>query len=405
MANTNELQSRYTAIFGKSGFLNKHNIDRRDEIELLGLSTLSGVDLLFLGDPGVGKTWAIELLMDCLTDMKLFTHLLAKDMSADELLGPRSLSALKEDRIQRMTAGFLPEANYAYLDEIFKASPPMLNPMLDLLANRVLKMGGVTKDCGQLIAVFMSSNELPDREDLMAFRDRIGVTKMVAPVRTAEGRRAVTDLQLDFQSHGLDLSKVEPLALTDIELIRDEIRAIDVPNEIRDMMGEAQQKWLDAGHPPSLRRVGQMWKMVKAHAWAAGHDQASADDLLPCQYMAFNSLDHAASARAVILEFASAFTRKAERLKQSLEPVLASMEELRVKIDAAANDADREALMDGGLKFLRELRKLRTAGKSQIAEGEKQGQDVSSLEGVLAEVERSYEWGLTALTGTDEDAT
>src|ERR1035437_1391826 len=127
---TTELQSRYATIFSKDGFLNEQNIDRREEVELLGLATLSGVDMLLLGDPGVGKTWMIELLTNaCLTDMELFTHLLAKDMSADEILGPRSLSALKEDRIRRMTAGYLPDANYAYLDEIFKASPPMLNPL------------------------------------------------------------------------------------------------------------------------------------------------------------------------------------------------------------------------------------------------------------------------------------
>lgn len=401
---TPALHARYEAIFGKDGILDQHNIERREEIELLGLSVIAGVDALFLGDPGVGKTWMIELLVDhCLTEMSLFTHLLAKDQSADEVLGPRSLSALKEDRIARMTEGYLPDANFAYLDEIFKASPPMLNPLLDVLANRVLKMGGQVKDCSQLVTVLMSSNELPDREDLQAFRDRIGITKMVQPVRTAEGRRAVTDLQLTFQHEGINTEGLEPLTLSEIEQIRDEARQIVVPDAVREMMGQAQQKWLEAGHPPSLRRVGQMWKVIKAHAWAAGRGEVNADDLLPCQHMAFNQLDHQQSARAVILEFASAFTRKAERLKQSLEPVLAQMSELREQIDAAESAGDKEALMDSGFKFLRQLRKLQKDSKQQIKEGQGQGQDVGPLEDVLKEIDSAYSWAEGALTGTEDE--
>src|SRR5947209_212178 len=161
---TSPLLYKYADIFGPDGFLNKHNVERREEIELLGLSTIGGVDLLFLGDPGVGKTWVSELLVnECLVDMSLFTHLLAKDMSADELLGPRDIMAMKSGKIARLMDGYAPTANFCYWDEVFKASPPLLNPMLDLLANRLLKVGGQVVDCSHLITILMSSNDLPDR--------------------------------------------------------------------------------------------------------------------------------------------------------------------------------------------------------------------------------------------------
>ena len=401
---TTGLQSRYASIFGKDEFLDKLNVDRREEIELLGLATLSGVDTLLLGEPGVGKTWMIEALIEhCLVDMRLFSTLLAKDMSADEVLGPRSLTAMKEDKIARITAGFLPEAHYGYLDEVFKASPTLVNPLLDLFANRVLKVGGVKLDCSQLRAIFMSSNELPDREDLMAFRDRIGITKVVLPVRTQEGRREVTDIQLGYQREGIDTNGIEPLTLAELDLIRDEVRAVDVPEAVRDMMCEAQQKWLENGHPPSQRRIGQMWRVVKSHAWAAGRNQVCADDLLPCQHMAFNNLDHAESARSVILEFASAFLRKAERLKQALEPIVAQMEQLKSEVDAAGSEKEKDDLMNGGFSLLRDLRRLRKEGKEQLKDGQKQGHDVSTLEAVLDEVGKAADWTERALTGTDDD--
>lgn len=384
-------------------FLERHNVERKDEIDLLLTSVLARVDALFLGEPGVGKTYMIELLVQhCLTDMNMFSHLLAKDMSADEVLGPRDIMAMKEGKIRRITEGYLPEAHVGYLDEVFKASPPMLNPLLDLTANRILKMGGEVKQCEQLIAIVMSSNELPDREDLQAFRDRIGITKLVEPVRTAEGRRAVTDLQLDQQARGVDTAGLEPLTLGEIELIRDEVHTITVPNPIREMMGDAQQKWLEAGHAPSQRRIGQMWRVIKAHAWMAGRNEVSADDLIVCQHMAWNRPDDVKSARSIILEFATAFTRKAEELRQAMEPILSGMDELRANVDAAEDEAAKDALIEQGFKLLRQMNKLKQKAVRQIADGEEQGQDVTTLKEVQAEIERSHSWAESVLSATDE---
>ncbi len=394
-----ERLARVTGIFNGGGLLDKHNVERKESIELLKLSTLSGVDALFLGEPGVGKTWVIELLckFGFADDVGLFTHLLAKDQSADEVLGPRSLTAFKEDRIARMVEGYLPTAHYAYLDEVFKASPPMLNPLLDLLANRVLKMGGKTLPCGQLISILMSSNELPDREDLQAFRDRIGITYVVEPVKTPQGRREVTDIQLDFQSGGIDTTEVEPLTLGDIEAIRAEVQMVEVPDAIRDMMGDAQQKWLEAGHPPSQRRIGQMWKVIKAHAWAAGRQQVSADDLLPCQHMAFNLLDDARTAREVVLEFASKFTRKAERLRQAWEPLVADMQDFRQKIAQVTDAEVKSDLYKTGVDFMAKLRRVEREAKEMITEGERQGQDVSPAKDILEEIQKANQWAQDAL--------
>lgn len=398
---TTDLHTRFVAV---QDFLRRHNIERDEDIELLLLSVISGVDALFLGEPGVGKTHMIELLVKHgLSDMTMFTHLFAKDQSADEVLGPRDIMAMKNGSIARLTNGYMPDANVAYADEVFKASPPMLNPLLDLLANRVLKVGGNVKDCSQLIAIVMSSNELPDREDLQAFRDRIGITKVVQPVQTPEGRRAVTDLQLDMQVNGIDATGVTPLTLDDVHAIQTEAKAVGVNEACRQIMVDAQQKWLEKGHAPSQRRIGQMWKVVKAHAWAAGRTEVVADDFMVCQHLAWNHPDHARSAREVIIEFASQFTRKAARFRETMEPIMHSMEELRVKLDATADESEKMNLMNEGFKFLRQLRELNRDVKQEIKAGDAAGQDVSSLRELATEVAKLDKWAVGALTGDDED--
>lgn len=402
MSTTPEL-AKYLSIFGVDGFLRKHNIERNEEAEILGLATVSGVDTLFLGDPGTGKTWLIELMVnECLSDMELFSILMSKDMSADEVLGPRNVMAMRDGKIERLMDGFAPRANFAYWDEVFKSSPPLVNPMLDLMANRVLKVGGHVHDCSQLIAIFMSSNELPDREDLMAFRDRIGLTKFVEPVKTPEGRRAVTDIQLDFQAAGLNTAGVDPLTLSDVRAIRAQLRQIVVGDAVRDTMVEAQQRWFEAGHPPSQRRIGQMWKMAKARAWANGRTEVTADDLIISQHMAWNHPDHQKSAREAILDLVSVYTRKAARTREAMEPIVASMEALKTQLDAAGNSADMDDLLAEGFKFLQQLRRLRRETKDQVTEGKSAGQDTTMLESVLADINRYEAWANTALSGGEE---
>lgn len=397
-----KLHRKYLGIFGPDGFLNRNNVERREETEILGICLIAGIDPIFLGDPGVGKTYIIELMTDhCITGAKLFTHLFAKDQSANEVLGPPDVMAMKAGKQLRLVEGYLPTAHVGYGDEIFKSSPPMLNPLLDILANRVLKMGGSVLQCGQLIMFVMSSNELPDREDLQAFRDRIALTKFVDPVRTPEGRRAVTDLQLDQQAHGINKSGLDPLTLDDIIAIRDSAKRITVPDTVREMMTVAEAKWAEKGHSPSKRRVGQMWKAVKAHAFHNNRDTVIADDLIICQHMAWNHPDHAASAREVVLEFASQFTRHANRIREAMEPVVHDLEDMRVKYDAAAEE-DKDDILNPAYKLMRQLRGMKKEAVDLVKQGNDTGQDTSMLQQVLGEITKSYDWAEMALTGADE---
>jgi MoxR-like ATPase len=401
---TSQLHARFDAIFNpKTGFLARNNVERTEEIELLAIAIISGIDLLFLGDPGVGKTWLIELLTDyCIDAAELFTHLLAKDQSVSELLGEKDVMAMKEGRTARITAGSLIEANLAYLDEIFKGSPPMLNPLLDIFAKRQLKIGGKVIDCSQLITILMSSNELPDREDLQAFRDRIAITKVVQPVQTPEGRKSVSLIQLGYDVDGIDSTDLEPLTLDDIKTIRDAARAIPVPEPVLEKMGELEQKCLEAGFMVSQRRKRDIWRAMRSRAWLRGRDTVVMDDFLVAEHMAWSLPDHHKPARDIVTDLASKFTRKARRLREAMEAVRAEMAKLEQ--DAAKLDeAERRDKMGEGWQFATQLKKLLDEGKDQITEGEAEGEDVSVTREVVAEIKSYHKWVVGYLSGTDDD--
>ena len=68
-----------------------------------------------------------------------FSILLTKFTTVEEVMGPVSLTALKADKYVRVTTGKLPEADYAYCDEVFKASSAILNTLLRVLNERAVR--------------------------------------------------------------------------------------------------------------------------------------------------------------------------------------------------------------------------------------------------------------------------
>lgn len=402
IAAPSDLLDRFQSI---RDFLKRYNVERDEEIELMLLAMIAPNDLLFLGDPGVGKTWAIELLTEhCITGADLFTHLCAKDQSAGEILGERDPMALKQGRVARITDGMLPTAHFAYLDEIFKSSPPMLNPLLDIYAKRQLKIGGKTHDCKQLITIFMSSNELPDREDLMAFRDRIAITKFVQPVKTPEGRRAVSMIQLGApEVADVDTTGLVPLTLDEIQTIRKQVRGIQVSDAVLDTMGEIEQQCLEAKHPISQRRKGSIWKMVKAHAWARGGDSVRPDDFMIAEHMLWNLASDVESAHNIVLRYANRFMRRAKALREELEPIMADMDQLKQQLDDADTREAKLSVQQSGYHFMQKLESLKDKARDYMKEGEYEGQDISDLRDALAEVKRATKWTKGVLFGTDED--
>jgi MoxR-like ATPase len=403
---SSNLVSRFSEIFDrKSGFMNTYNVEREEQIELMGISLVAGIDPLFIGDPGVGKTWMIELLLkliDGANDDDFFNTLVFKETPADDILGPRSIPAMKAGKIERIQDGYIGTAVLAYLDEIFKASPTLVNSLLDVMANRKLKVGKTVHDLGHLLAIYGSSNELPDREDMNAFRDRWAITNVVPPVRTPEGRKRVMTIQDEFQAGGgrLDLSQAPMLALQDIMQIRTEVRGIIMPDTVKETLSTAMDRWEGKGFLPSMRRQGAMILAMKGRAWTHGRDHVTTDDMILLQHMAWNHPDHANDAHDVVMEFANVFARKAARAREALEPVIGELD--RIKGEMGGGEPTDKHLEDA-FKQMRQLRVMTREVKSQISEGTKQGHDTTDLEDVLNDINRAHSWANSALTLDDEE--
>src|SRR6476661_4000215 len=167
-------------------------IERDAEIDLALTALVAGEHLLLVGPPGCGKSLLLDALMRWLGG-RTFSCLLTRFTTPEELFGPVSVAGLKEDKFRRVTTGKLPEADGAFIDELFKGSSAILNTLLRLLNERVFDPGdGVPVKCPLRLCV-AASNEWPSQQengaDLNALFDRLLLRKAVRPIATAAGRQ------------------------------------------------------------------------------------------------------------------------------------------------------------------------------------------------------------------------
>ncbi|MBP3956878.1 AAA family ATPase [Gemmata sp. G18] len=163
-------------------------IERDDEVDLVLAALVAGEHVLLVGPPGCAKSLLLDALLAWTGGTK-FATLLTKFTTPEEVLGPVSLAGLKSDRFVRVTTGKLPEAEFCFLDEVFKASSAILNTLLRVLNERTFDPGDGAVRRVPLRLCVAASNEWPEAgPDLGALFDRFVVRKTVAPIRSRAGR-------------------------------------------------------------------------------------------------------------------------------------------------------------------------------------------------------------------------
>ncbi|MFD0351129.1 AAA family ATPase [Kitasatospora aburaviensis] len=158
-------------------------VDRETVAEVVTLCAVAGEHLLVVGAPGTAKSEAVRRIAGQLGG-RYFEYLLGRFTEPNELFGPVDLRGLREGRVEFETAGMLPEAEIAFLDEVFLGSTAVLNTLLGLLNERVFRRGRTVLDSPLRVCVG-AANRLPEDPALAAFADRFLARVFVEPVADA----------------------------------------------------------------------------------------------------------------------------------------------------------------------------------------------------------------------------
>jgi MoxR-like ATPase len=331
-------------------------VDRGALVELVGLAAVAGEHLLVLGPPGTAKSEAVRRVARALGGA-YFEYLLGRFTEPSEIFGPVDLRKLRDGVVETATAGMLPEAELAFLDEVFLGSTAILNTLLGILNERRFRRGHTSMACPLRVCVG-ASNDLPEEESLRAFSDRFLLRYFAQPVADP-----MIEELLEAGWSGETRAAAGPSAtVEDLDRLRAASREVRMDG-VRPRLADALRQLRGAGVVLSDRRTVKVQRLVAAAAALAGRGAATRADLWPLVFAVPDAADQ---------------DRAREVLRRLLEETESSTLPQAAEVASAGPRARAERLRRAG-------RALLDAGP---ADGDLEGWRLR-LEGVLREIDAS----------------
>ena len=167
--------------------LKRFFVGRDEVIDLMALALLAREPMLLLGPPGTAKSDLLVKFSQAigLSAADYFEYMVTAFTEPSEILGPVDIAALREEGIYRRNlTGKLGDAAIVFLDEIFNGNSAILNTLLTVMNERKIYDGGQPIQLDRLEGFFAATNEIPERTDLMALRDRFTIKVELRPVQS-----------------------------------------------------------------------------------------------------------------------------------------------------------------------------------------------------------------------------
>ncbi len=253
-------------------------VGRDEVVDLIALAIVAGEHLFLHGPPGTAKSALIRGFARAVHG-SYFEYMLTRFTEPNEIFGPVDIAKLREGKFVTVTTGMLPEAEFAFLDELFNANSAILSSLLTILNERTFRRG-LEMHRLPLLSLFSASNHLPEEDALKALFDRFLLRCHV---------ENLSNDALPQLLHAGWAMEQQPLAESaissaDLRALAKTIFRVDLTPALG-AYREAVQKVRDLGIAFSDRRAVKVQKLLAASAVLCGRDAAQVSDLWVLRYV------------------------------------------------------------------------------------------------------------------------
>jgi MoxR-like ATPase len=289
------------------------------------------------------------MLANSVTNMvggSLFTTLLNRFSTPEDVFGPLSLPALEEGRYERLCEGYLPSADVAFVDEIYKANASVLNSLLSILNERTFFNGNQQIQV-PLRAMIAASNEVPEDEDgLDALDDRLLLRIEVESIHSADsfvrvmrgGQKTVAPPQINTE---------------DLELLQASAAQVHLPDEVALLLVDLRRRAQQEDLAVSDRRYKSAVDTMKIMAALDQREEIRFADLSILRYVLWRHPDDQKKLPAILTPILEKLMPSSEN-QPSLNDLLRIAEDLESQADDALSKS-HSYFTDDGRKQLSQL--------------------------------------------------
>jgi MoxR-like ATPase len=296
--------------------LKKVFVERDDIIDIAFEAIISKKNVFLLGPPGCGKSLVLRRINQCIKGSKYFFQQLMPQTTPELLFGPISMSKLKEDKLERITEGYLPDCNIGDIDEVFHCNAGILQGMNEILNEHSYNGKPVDID-----TVFGAANFISEENELIAFIDRWTYKLEALDIEDDMNFIHMIDTEQYFELNDdeyltrEEIKKLQSLVVkvrtSDKQVVKSKI-IIDengASKEIKEKVNISNIGLLLSNLRKSLaaeyiRASPRKWKWcvnaMKAHALLEMRDVVSASDLTPLTFMLWDEPEQIAKIRSII---------------------------------------------------------------------------------------------------------